>query len=219
MVALAQRQPSRRVCLVCKLQRECSACSRLSCGHDLGPCSRCSSRATIPVGWDARRIDETLKVPSATLPAMESMPPGRRLVVVPDLDRLLSSPSLDTAWWTMRALMAASSAAGKGGQVLAVTADPSNSVVSAWLARDMRSFARRTWKWAREHGLPPFAKWVQVRSARSPDVSSWPGTVLGPRRRDGEFEVLVQVPFDSLESLRECIAPLQKRGRVRVQVS
>lgn len=219
VVAIAQTSPARRICLICKAARDCRSCESLECGHTQPPCPRCASTATVAVGWDSTRIEQTLQVRGLTLAALAALPRRPRLVIMPDLDRMLAAPAMDSAWWAMRALMSASVAAGKGGEVLIVTSDPGHTSVAAWADRDIRRFAKRTWGHAREHGLPPFCTWIQLRSTRNLNVSSWPGTIHGPRKRERENEVLIQATPGEFDKLKPLLHKARSRGKMRIRIT
>jgi len=142
------------------------------------------------------------------------------MVVFMNVDPLLGAASLSPVHDALSVLVRAAEAAGKGGSLLLVTDSPGHQVLQGMLTRDLFATVRKVWESARSSGLPPFSRLLTVRSGQSspPSVKSWPGRVFGPRRRAGEWEVLVLLSDADLELLRPRLDGLRRRGKVRLSL-
>jgi primosomal protein N' len=221
VVVVAETRPARRVCQRCGDGRPCG-CSGFCTHQPADACTRCGASGVRWVGWDASRIKAVL--PGAepmTLTELQSAPPADRVVVFLNVDPLLSLPSLDALPYATSSLARAAEAAGRRGSVVLVTALPQHPLLVALAARDLLPLARNVWDTARREGLPPFGRLVTVRVnwKRPPQVAHWPGRVHGPRRRAGEWEVLVQASDAELAVLRPLLESLRRRGKVRIAVT
>lgn len=220
-VVVAETRPARRVCQRCGESRVC-ACAGFCAHQPTDPCGRCGALGVRWVGWDAARIKATL--PGAeplTLTELQSAPVEDRVVVFLNVDPLLSLPSLDALPYATSSLARAAEAAGRRGSVVLVTSLPQHPLLDALAAHDLLPIAREIWDTARREGLPPFGRLITVRLnwKKAPQVAHWPGRVHGPRRRAGEWEVLVQASDTELRALRPMLEALRRRGKVRITVT
>jgi len=221
VVTVAENFPSRRVCGKCGDPRPCDGCVGF-CGHrPTDVCGRCSGASVRWIGWDKARL--AVEVPSGvpmTLSELGQAAPEPRMVVFMNVDPLLGAASLSPVHDALSVLVRAAEAAGKGGSLLLVTDSPGHQVLQGMLTRDLFATVRKVWESARSSGLPPFSRLLTVRSGQSspPSVKSWPGRVFGPRRRAGEWEVLVLLSDADLELLRPRLDGLRRRGKVRLSL-
>jgi primosomal protein N' len=219
VVALCETRQSRRVCVRCGDARPCVSCSSFCKHPELTPCPRCSSKGIRWSGFDAARIRQTLVgAEPLTLAELSALPPASRTVVVLSGDALLSLPGLAPLHGSASSFTRLAEAAGPGGSLLIPTSYPDHPVLRALAGRDLTPVLREVWSSARAEGMPPFGHLVTVRLGwkRPPRTSDWPGTVLGPRRVAGEWEVLVQVSSADLPLLRSHLEAVRRRGKVRI---
>lgn len=222
---LTVRTQSRRRCSRCGIERPCRDCQPkdAACKHNPNPCPSCGEIRTRMTGWDARRLTELLGEPLvatglAGLPELDDT----GCTVVFDIDAALSMPSMYPEELATYQLVAAASSAGRGGTLWVPTRNPQHPLLCDLLVRrDQVSAARRAWSGAKQAGLPPFERMVKVSVARTraPNVSTWPGRVLGPRRKGKNWEVLVRLPDCELPELSSHIERLRRGGKLRVTVT
>lgn len=223
-VVLAGRRKAVRRCVRCREPRPCAECTSSLCRHpEPTPCPRCDATDVRVAGWDAERLGDLLgqRAQVVDLPTLaETKNAG--LVVLFDIDAALASPELVPDTLASHVVMSAARAAGPGGTLLALTGDAAAPLLADYfIRRDQLAVARRAVTAARDAGLPPFGRLVTVRSgqARAPRTDGWPGTVWGPRRSGEEWEVLVGLTNQALESFRPHVVKLRRGGKVRITVS
>jgi primosomal protein N' len=221
VVTVAESFPARRVCSKCSDPRPCPGCQGYCAHRPDAPCGRCGSVGVRWIGWDRQRL--RTQVPAGTpmtLQELTQAPKERRLVAFMNVDPLLNLASLTPAQDAVSVLVRAAEAAGEGGQLLLVTDQPDHPVLQGMLTRDLFDVAKGVWGHAKAAQLPPFARLLTVRSAQptAPNVKSWPGRVLGPRRRAGEWEVLVVLSEQELDELRPRLDSLRRRGKIRLSL-
>lgn len=221
VAVIAETRPARRLCTRCSDPRPC-VCAGYCQHREETPCPRCGALGVRWIGWDAARITATL--PGAepmTLTELQAAPATDRAVVFLNVDPLLSVPSLDALPYAASSLARAAEAAGRRGTLVLVTSLPDHPLVRSLAGRDLLPVARSIWDTTKREGLPPFGRLVTVRLnwKKPPQTSRWPGRVHGPRRRDGEWEVLVQVNDKELDELRPLLEQVRKRGKVRIALT
>lgn len=221
VVTVAENFPSRRVCGKCGDPRPCDGCEGFCNHRPAGVCGRCSGASVRWVGWDKARL--AAEVPSSTPMTLQELgqaPIGPRMVVFMNVDPLLGAASLSPVHDAVSVLVRAAEAAGRGGSLLLVTDSAQHQVLQGMLSRDLLPVFKGVWESARSSGLPPFSRLLTVRSGQSsaPSVKSWPGRVFGPRRRAGEWEVLVLLSDSELAELRPRLEGLRRRGKVRLSL-
>lgn len=220
VVVVAETSPSRRLCVRCSEVRPCSCGS--VCTHPVAdPCIRCGAMAVRWVGWSAERIRATLPEAQAlTLGELAGLEQADRVVVFLNADPIVTAPGFDALSRAGATLLSAAEAAGPRGRLVVVTSTPEHAVFASLRKLDWLPIAKQVWDLAKSEGLPPFGRLVTVRMnwSKPPRVSAWPGRVRGPRRRDGEWEVLVQVDDTQFATLRPLLEKIRSRGKVRISV-
>jgi primosomal protein N' len=147
---------------------------------------------------------------------------GAVLTVLLDADAPTKSASLQPELAQLRLLTEAAASLATEGHLMIATQDAQQPVLQRWLANDRVGIARVIWRAAKAAGLPPFGRLVLVRAARatSPNVSSWPGRVHGPRQvQAGEWEILVRCTDAELPLLAQPLERLRRSAKVRITVS
>lgn len=225
-VVVAPSRVSSRRCGRCSTERACADACEGFCAHEPATptCERCGEERVWWRGWDRARVRDTVgDHPHIVSPSELSDITDANVVVLFDIDGLLSVPDLEPDRLITRAVLAAASAAAPDGHVFVCTSRPDESDTLRDLVEhhDQMAVARRVWEHARSEGLPPFGRLVTVRLgwAARPDVSSWPGRTFGPRRVAGDWEVLVSIPDDRLHTLAPTVDKLRRRGKVRLTVT
>lgn len=201
-----------------RLRRCCGRCGARR--EPIGPCARCGdTTAGRRCGFDA----ETARRAFGDGPRMGSLwrlgTTGPSLVVM-DLDGQRGRAELVAGAAVRRALVRAARVAGRGGELVIMTAAPDDPDLSAFVAHDLRAPVRRAAAQARARQLPPFGHVVRLWVGReaAPRVTGWPGRVHGPRRRAGEWELVVLADDDELAALEPIVARLRRVGKLRVRV-
>lgn len=219
VVTVAESFPSRRLCSKCADPRPCPGCQGYCAHRPADACTRCGAIGTRWVGWDRHRL--SAEIPSSTPMTLQELmqaPASPRLVVFMNVDPLLGLASLSPLQDAVSVLVRAAQSSGRGGSLLLVSDQPAHPVLQGMLSRDLLSVFRSVWESAKKASLPPFSRLLTVRSGRdaAPNVKGWPGRVLGPRRRAGEWEVLVVLSDAELDGLRPRLDTLRRRGKVRL---
>jgi primosomal protein N' len=227
-VVVVQRAKAVRRCGRCRAPRPCAECEESLCRHPQpDPCPQCSSTDGVRmVGWDADRVAHLL-APTGTprILCRQDLDDVRDagLVVVFDIDAALGAAELNPDSLATGLLVAAARSAGVGGTVVALTSDPDIPLLRDLFAAapDQLAVARRVFTAAKKAGLPPFGRLVTVTSGQKapPNVSSWPGSVHGPRKTAAGWELLIRLPADQLLSLEPHLSKLRQRGKVRITVT
>ena len=187
-----------------------------------GPaCTRCGNESYRRPGWDRARAHAVFGEYIETVDhlALGSLR-GRGVVAVPDADRVLRSARMDPFVPATRLVVDAARAAGPGGKVLFTVNSAAEPIWEAAAQRDLVAAARLSWMAAERAGVPPFGRmvWVRTRRDRPPVTDGWPGRVLGPARRGGEWEVAVCLPHGRLQEMAPHVARLRRGGKVRIWV-
>lgn len=223
-VVVASSSASVRRCVRCALVRPCGECQSSLCRHaDNDPCPGCNATDGVKMrGWDRERVsrvlDDAYKVVTAgELPAVRDA----GVVVFFDIDGLLAAPDLLPGRFAASMVLAAATAAGPGGSVVAMTDNPADPVlVDLFGARDTLRVAKRLYQLAKTAGLPPFGRLVTVRvkRARAPKIAGWPGRIHGPRQVGTDWEILIRVANDDLDKLSPHLLKLRRGGNCRIKV-
>lgn len=213
-----------RTCSSCRARRWCELCADHSCAHiTKSVCERCGSNESRLSGWDCARVAKAIGARGrAVAPSELHDLKNAGLVVLFDADALARVPGLIEERYVAGVLLSAARAAGASGSVVVVSSHGDLSTFDDLVVRkDLVRYARRTWALAKEAKLPPFGRLVTMRVAGSsaPRLTNWPGVVYGPRRVDGEYEVLVRCEHNELAQVRACVDRLRRRYKVRVSVS
>lgn len=222
IVALAERAAARRLCGRCNEVRPCDECEVSGCSHRPSqPCGRCQATTLRWVGWDAGRLSQAL--PAAvpvTFTELQKLPRKPRLVLVLNADPLLKTVALEPQHTAASVLLRAAEAAGAQGQLLVTTSQPGHAVVARLRSRDQEGVAKDVYEHARAQALPPFGHLVTVRTSlpSAPRTDQWPGQIHGPRRRDGEWELLVHITSDQIDQLRPHLDRARRRGKTRLWI-
>jgi primosomal protein N' len=214
-VVVVERSPA-FVCRRCGAPRETSGPSQGEATVDA--CAGCGDRAVRQVNWDGARAAAAM--PGCRTVTVEGLVPGSgRTVVLLDFDSTLRRPGMHPESWPLHLFARAASAAGRGGRVVLV-ARGTHPLCEDLQQHDLMAQARRSWESARAEGLPPFELWMRVLCAtgRPPSTDGWPGRVLGPRRVDGEWEVVLRAPPSAAPRLEELARRLRRRGKTRIQL-
>jgi hypothetical protein len=212
-------------CKTCKSSIWCDECKKSACTHlSSWTCPGCEGNDYRLYGWSAPRVAKALGKGARACAAFDLREHSDEgLVVVYDADAFVGSAELIAGRRLSGVLLAAARAAGRGGQLVVVTSDPSDAVIDDLVVRcDLVRAAKRTWAAARDSELPPFGRLVslRVKADKPPRIVGWPGKVLGPRSvGDGEFEILVRCGDGDLDEVGRCVDRLRKRAKVRVSVS
>lgn len=224
-LVVVERKRAIHRCTNCGVERTCPHCPSASvCSHTPGPCADCGSRDTKVVGWDAARLESLF---GHRVTAVEPKDLARRrnagTVVIFDVDAPARRPGLAPDQAVLSLVAAAALAAGPDGHVVAMTRGGVTPLLhTVFRERDVRAAAKVLWRQARQFGLPPFGRLVTITVGRqsAPAVRGWPGSVHGPRQvRDQEWEVLVRIAPDQLQTLDPVVARLRRGGRTRITVT
>lgn len=223
-LVLAQRHKATRRCQSCSEPRPCEECSSSLCPHPaLTPCPRCGGVGAWMQGFDAERLTPLVGELGRVVSLAELVESrGAGCVILPEIDLALRTPALNPDALAAGIIVAAATAAGRGGSVLALTADPEQELLrECFEERDLLATARRCWDAARELGLPPFGRLVQITCGQEqpPRTTGWPGRVHGPRRVGREWEVLIRCEEEELELLAPLVSRLRRGGKVRCTVT
>jgi primosomal protein N' len=221
------------VVVVCDRSRppwRCERCGEVAELTGAGPtttatgpeCTRCRGCSYRRPGWDRERAIDQF---GEQIEVVDHLSLGglrdRGLVVVPDADRVLRSARLDPFVPATRLVVDAARAAGPHGKVVVVVNSIDDPIWDATLKRrDLNDAARLSWETAERAGLPPFGRmvWVRTRRARPPSTDGWPGRVLGPVHKGGEWEVAVNLPHGRLNDMATHVDRLRRGGKVRIWV-
>lgn len=190
---------------------------------DVPPCPRCNTTRASRVGWDAARVAAVFNgsVEHVTLAELPDTA-GPATVIIPDIDRLLNSPGDHPEGFAHHVVVNAARAAGSTGLVITSTSQPDHPYLTALFAerQNITSISRRWYREMRDTDGPPHTRTVTVRcTGGRPEVNSWPGAVFGPRRRDGQWEIVVRIPSDNVAALHDPVAKLRYRRKVRVNIA
>jgi primosomal protein N' len=220
-VVLVQSTPARRRCSGCGVVRPCSWCQESTCVHpETSACQACGSSAVRMSGWDAPRVTALLRdqVRAVTLTELANEKDAG-LVIVFDTQSLASAPSLLPGALLCAAVLSAARAAGHGGSVLLCTEGSADALLHSLVVdKDLVAVAKQAWASAESHVLPPFGRLVTVTCAKKPNVSSWPGTVHGPRWTGKDWDVLIRCTDAELEQLRPALLRLRRGGKARIRI-
>ena len=201
--------------------RRCARCGELRDDNLL--CARCGSEQVRTSGYDANRLVELLgddirAVDAAGLADIHDA----GLVVIFDIDAARKIPTLIPEEHAAWQIVAGAQAAGQDGLLVVLTREPDATLLNELCkGRNQVAVAKRAWAYAKTQGYPPFGRLIQLQvgTPGAPRLRGWPGRILGPRRRGNDWEYLVQIDDDQLETLREPLARLRRRGKVRITVS
>lgn len=222
-LALIERARAIHRCDRCNQVRRHEDCpTAVDCSYTFDACGTCGETDTRPVGWDEARLHKLFngQVTPVTLAALQTAR-NVGLVIIYDLDAVWRTSDLSPDTRAASLLMTAATAAGQDGTVIALTSETGRDTVVALAdKRSLRTLGYTLWQRYQRESLPPFGRLVTVRVARKnpPDVSRWPGRVLGPRRTPDGFEILVQIAPDQLARLAPHVGRLQRGGRCRITV-
>lgn len=222
-IMLAEKKKATRRCTKCGIERPCAQCVDSTCSHtENTPCSRCQETKVRMMGWDKDRLHDLFKgrAKPILLPELQTVK-NCGLVVLYDIDPVLSMPGFYPDSLAAHILLAAAEAAGPGGSVLVLTSKPQTTILADLCARkDQITMAKRTYATARKESLPPFGRVVTIHCGqdKQPNVSSWPGTVYGPRKNGKEWEIIVKLKNEELPRMKNRIDYLRRGGKVRVHV-
>lgn len=224
-VVLVQRKEATRRCPSCSAERPCPQCTSSLCRHrDPLPCPHCNHTAPARItGWDAERVTDLLGTHVRTVTLAELTDTrDAGLVILFDLDAATSVRELIPDTLATTVIIAAATAAGAAGTVLALTDHAEHPLIDdLFTRRDQAAVAVRALENARTADLPPFGRVVTVHCGqkKEPDTSSWAGRVLGPRRSGNEWEILVRIPAADLLDLAEPLTRLRRGGKTRISVT
>jgi len=221
IVTVAENRPSRRVCSRCGDLRPCAECTGYCSHRELNACPRCGALGVRWIGWDAARLKATIPESTPlTLTELAGLPAEDRVVLLLNVDPLLTGHGLDVLHASTSVIARAAEAAGDGSLVLVTTA-PEHPVLLAARDRELLPVVQSVWEGAKAAGLPPFGHLVHVRLGwkNPPRTEDWPGRVLGPRRRGNEWEVMVVASSSDLDDLRIRLEGIRRRGKVRISIS
>jgi primosomal protein N' (replication factor Y) len=197
---LVSRRPSALGCAECGALLRCPTCG-VSLGHARGRaslacglcgraeplpdrCPGCGGHRLLPLGWDAERVETSVRrrFPRLTVsrrdphaqvliggaPALRAVPPGRLGAAgVIALDGLLGMPDFRAGERAFGLLWAAAEAVGPDGRLVVQTLHPDHEAVDAVRRRDRESFYRRELDVREALGYPPYRRLCLI-SVRGP---------------------------------------------------
>lgn len=194
--------------------RTCKTCGL---SFDTGrTCPSCGTNAIRVRGYDADRV-EAVFGGSAFPCTREELANLQEvgLVILPDIHRTLTAPSLVPFGMTADIILAACRAAGSDGQVIATHWGSPHPLLKLLLGQqNQMGAAAGAYRHAQSLKLPPFGRVAEIHFTKdAPDLSNLPGSVHGPvrSRRGGGCDVLVRCAPEELRVLDRVVQAWRKQ--------